>query len=222
MNKKIILGVHFLSLILIMIYLNLSYYKILLSIRIITLGFLVPAYILTFVPISIRFKEAFLSDKMYWYISLVFSAVFIAVLTSDILVCNIINERKYIIVILLILFLTMIFIWTSKKKFSNRIHIINIMILSTYVILNLSNTFSYYYSLIYGIDLPSNYGRNIIYRILSNGKFSLRYFFKFPPEKYYDFVTFIQFIIGRVYEAIILGGVVSVVSGFLGNSKKDE
>lgn len=222
MNKKIILGIHFMSLILIMIYLNLSYYKIPLLFRIITLGIFIPAYILTFVPISISFKDAFLSGKMYWYISLIFSAVFIALLSSDILVSNIIDEIKYIIVIILILFLTTIFIWTSKKKFSNRIHIINIMILSTYIILNLSNTFSYYYSLTYGIDLPSNYGRNIIYRILSNGKISLRYFFEFPPDEYYDFVTFIQFIIGRVYEAIILGGVVGVVSGFLGNSKKDE
>jgi len=205
-----------------MIYFNMSFYKFQLLFRLITLGVLIPAFILTFVPISIRFKEEFLSGRIYWYISLAFSTVYMAVFTSDLLESNLINEIKYIIVILLILSLVMVFLWTSKKKFSKGIHIINIMILSTYVIMNLSNVFSFYYSLVYGINLPANYEKNIIYRILSYGKFSLRYFFEFPPEKYYDFVTFTQFIVGRVYGAIILGGVVNIVSGVLGNSNKDK
>lgn len=223
MNKKnLIMIIHFFAWIGFTTYITFHIEQLPLYVRLIFLGISMFVFLATYLVISTRTEEPLFSSAAYWYMCFIYSAVFMHIFTSDILMSGIYNAIKYFIVVGVIFCFAIIFLRIAKTKFSNVVFIINVMLVSTYVIMNLSNVFSFYYYIAYDIDIPMNYGKNIIYRILSYGKFSLRYFFEFPPEEYYDLVTFIQFITGRIYEAVLLGGVVSVITDFLGKEKKKD
>ena len=38
-------------------------------------------------------------------------------------------------------------------------------------------------------------------------KFSFRYFFTFPPDEYYGWISILQFALGRIYEVVVFGSV---------------
>lgn len=177
---------------------------------------------MSFFELQRQKRNTFLSGRTYWYIILFYSMFFMKILTSNIVGININNVVWYIISILLIFVFASSFLWQSKNKFSNFIHILNIVIISTYVIIELSEIFNFYYAFMYDVDILNYYGRGrFLIKPFIQIKFSLRCFFELPPDEYLDIVTFFQFVIGRLYEALIIGSVVSGLVNIFISRKAD-
>jgi len=217
MIKKHIRCFHFISLLCLM-FGTFLIPQIPLLVCLVILGISLCIFMGTFFIILKQEKNKFLTGRIYWYITLIINMFFMKLFTSNLLGLDVLNAVNYIVALLLIFGFAFSFLWTSKKKFSNVIHILNIILISTYILIELSELFYYYYLFVYEMDAPFDYYN----RTLSYVKFSLRYFFEFPSEEYLDLVTFLQFIIGRIYEAILLGGVISCLTSTFINSKSDK
>lgn len=116
----------------------------------------------------------------------------------------------------------------AKKALKNIEYTLFIIVLSTYSIFYFSNIFTIYYCRqenIYNlitfqnIIIPSP-NQNNLRRYLSYIEFSFKYYFEFPPDELYGWIAIFQFVIGKIYELVILGGIGNLILQFA--KKKDN
>jgi len=188
-------------------------------------------FILSYFFVVRRKKDISITEKFYWYVFFMVTTIFMKIFTSCVNGVNIFNGMSYIFVILLLISFTFLLLWISKIIFNRTIHVVNIILICTYLIFELSELFAYYYIYVHDVNLPlyvpidTSHNTSIDIPIAYSNRsltyimFSIRYFFEFPPQEYVDVVTVLQFIIGKVYEAVLLGGVVSGLSSAFVNKK---
>lgn len=123
----------------------------------------------------------------------------------------------YIVFIFFELASVIVLLWISKANFGRIIHTFNIIHASTHSLFMLSVVFSAHYNEIYNIAYNVEYN-SFISMLFSYCKISMRYYFEFPPDEYLDIFTFFQFIIGKIYEAVLIGGMASFVMKTVGAS----
>lgn len=173
-------------------------------------------------------------DKLYWYVVFLMGTMMTKIFTSCLNAINMFSGVSYVLIVLLLVGLTFFFLWTSKNTFSRTIHIVNIILVCTYLLFELAELFSYYYIYVYDVAVPAGKylstasGTSVEItvdfwgRTLENIKPVIRYFFEFPPQEYVDMVTILQFIIGKVYEGVLLGGIIGGLTSAFVNKKTDE
>lgn len=142
-------------------------------------------------------------------------------------------------VITLIFIELLYYFYCAKKSLNLNGYALFIVILSTWSLIRFSQIFSLYYLNISSaftlspIDIPdidqqfewmNDWGhmwkRNIGLAIYYF-KFSFKYFFEFPPEDYYGWVSILQFVIGKIYDIVLLGSIGSIIVNNL-KLKKSE
>lgn len=133
------------------------------------------------------------------------------------------------IILLLIVLLTVEFLYhllLAKRTLGNFAYVLFIIFISSCSLICLSNIFTSYYltfeetynTLSYkNIILPvfetniSSYRLKNVMCSLAYFEYSFRYFFSFPSDDYYGWVSIVQFIIGKMYELIMFGGVANLI-----------
>ncbi|MEY8573195.1 hypothetical protein AALD01_02120 [Oscillospiraceae bacterium 21-37] len=130
-------------------------------------------------------------------------------------------------------------LYCAKKSLNLNGYALFIIILSTWSLIRFSQIFSLYYLNISStfslspIDIPDidqqfewmndweHWWKYDIGWAIYYFKFSFRYFFEFPPEDYYGWVAIIQFVIGKIYDIVLLGSIGSIIVNNL-KLKKSE
>ncbi len=178
------------------------------------------ALVLSIVTLLIMYlivHDMYLHNYFMWSVGFMIATGYLTMLILEISNFSSNKMPGYIIIIILELAFVIVYLWISKVNFGRFTHTMNILLLSTYSLVILSVVFSSYYVEIY--DIIYNFDRtNALTRILSYCKISMRFYFEFPPDEYLDIFTFFQFIIGKIYEAVLIGGVASLVVKTVGSS----
>ncbi len=133
--------------------------------------------------------------------------------------------HKYILFSLFLLIVEFcFFICVSKNLLTTKGYCLFIIFLSTTALAQFSQIFTIYYIHIRAaFELPAMGVSTVadeIYEISGDSllvdtltlqlnyiKFSFRYFFTFPPDEYYGWISILQFALGRIYEVVVFGSV---------------
>lgn len=144
------------------------------------------------------------------------------------------------VILLLIALLSAEFLYhllLAKKVLGNFTYTLFIIFVSTCSIICLSNIFTSYYltfketynTLSYkNIILPSleinisSYRLRNIMQSLAYFEYSFRYFFSFPSDDCYGWVSILQFIIGKMYELIMFGGIANLILQWIRLKKRKK
>ena len=121
----------------------------------------------------------------------------------------------------ILLFFIIVYLKISKNIFGSIVHTLNIILISTYSLFALAEVFSLYYLFNFAVNPDIFYFNETISAGYIMSWSSVRYFFDFPPDEYLNIFTFLQFMVGKVYEAVLIGGIASLVAKKIGNSEKD-
>ena len=162
----------------------------------------------------------FFNTRQRWYYGALTGMIYMNLFSTEIFEpANYSVLNNFIFIVLEFAYI-IIFLWISKNNFGKVFHTFNIVVLSTYSLFILSVVFSsYYYE---AFNVVSNFDSSNFFSLyFSTCKVSMRYFFEFPPDEYLDMVTIFQFIIGKIYEAVLIGGIASMVVRTVGNSEND-
>jgi len=103
------------------------------------------AFILSYFFMGGKRGEMSVTEQAYWYGFLIMSATYMKQFTSCISAANSSRVVSYFVVLLILIGYSFLCLWMSKNKFGKTLHILNIVIVSTYLIFELSELFSYYY-----------------------------------------------------------------------------
>lgn len=135
----------------------------------------------------------------------------------------------FIYIAFLIGFYVYVALFSAKMTLDTKRYIFFFVVVSTWSIFKFSQLFSIYYqdidraltSSLFNEPASGDEGFvkyslwNTIYSGFINEtnhiKFSFRYYFELPPDKYYGWVAILQFIIGKVYEIVMLGSIGSLI-----------
>lgn len=161
--------------------------------------------------------DILLKKVIVWYFCLLILTGYLNLFIHEVSRYAVSKMPGYIVFILFELACVIVLLWISKMNFGRVVHTFNIIFASTHSLFMLSIVFSAYYSEIYNIAYNVEFN-SFIDLLFSYCKISMRYYFEFPPEEYLDLFTFFQFIIGKIYEAVLIGGVASFVMKTVGAS----
>ena len=216
MKNKVLVNIFaILFIIFSLIYCIMEFFRVSRMFNMLVVGIAISCFLVTFI-----FSHGlYLKKGISWYIALFITTIYMHIFEQELYRGNNFGIASNMLFVLFVIVFTIVFLWTSKKTFKNVIHIFNLILITTYSLLLLSSVFSWYYEIIYNVFIDIDYSKGVLSRFLSISGNSLRYFFEFPPNEYLDVVTFLQFIIGKIYEAVIIGGIASVVVQTIGNSK---
>lgn len=202
-----------------MIYFSLNGYQtsdIIFKIRLVSLFIAIISLFIMFIVVH----DVYLNRFPLWCMGYVVFIGYLTMFNNEIFSFADNKMTGNIIFIILLLSFTILHLWISKKSFGKVVHTLNILFLSTSSLVMLSIIFSSYYievfKVVYHSDSTSGFSE-----ILSYCKISMRYYFDFPPDEYLDVFTFFQFIIGKVYEAVLIGGFASLVMKTVVSSDED-
>ena len=147
-------------------------------------------------------------------------------------------DYKIILLTLLLITIGLLYhLLLAKRVLGNIGYTFFIIVLSTWSILYFSHIFTWYYLnysdgvydtiLYHNIILPlyearSPFPLNILDEQLAYVEFSFRYFFMFPPDEYYSWIAIIQFLMGKIYEMVMLGSIANLILRYIKYKKTPQ